>query len=395
MKNSLHQLFPKVAIVTDQMTAFGGADRVLLSVLKVLPDAEIFTILFNKEKYPNLPKKQIDTIHTSKLKKNKKIIALSNYRLLKIFIPYTYESFDLSGFDLVISLSAGPGKSVITKIGQPHMAMVTTPPRSLWDKELNVRASKFKKIYKTLSDKMNTDLRIWDYVISKRVDYWTSNSKYISKKIKKTYGVDSTVLYPGVSKEYFTKVEEKELAQIKKKYNLPKHFNLVVSRLYDYKKVDVAIRCSIEAKKNLVIIGDGPDLKYLQSISKGHEGLITFLNYIPDKDVIAIYHLADVFLFCGTEDFGLTPVESMACGTPVFAYKEGGLLETIQDHITGEFYTTEKELIKLILNFNEKDYNKNNLIKRAKEFSEEIFLDNFSNYIEYIYNNEKTTKENN
>ena len=135
--SSLHNIFPKVAIVTDQMTAFGGADRELFSMLKIFPKAEIYTTIFHQDQYPTLTNK----VNTTFAQKLTQIFGRNFYRHLKILNPFLYENMDLRGYDLVISISAGPAKSVITGIDQIHVARVLTPPRSLWDMELNIRAS--------------------------------------------------------------------------------------------------------------------------------------------------------------------------------------------------------------------------------------------------------------
>ena len=386
---SLKKKFPKVAVVADQMSAFGGADREMFSLLQLVPHADIYTIVFDKDKYqdnyPNLDKK----VHTSFVQKLSNVLPKHFYRHLKVLTPFAYESFDLRGYDLVLSISAGPGKGVITGLEQPHIAMVMTPPRSLWDKELNVRGSKFKALYKPLSIILNTYMRIWDWTISRRVDYWTANSKYIARKIKKTYDKEATVIYPGVEAKYFESSSQKNKREIREKYNFPEEFLLVVSRLYDHKRVDWAIRAAIEAGKNLVIVGEGPDRKYLEKEAKGHDN-IQFLGFVKDDmEVKTIYELADVLLFCGLEDFGLVPVEAMASGTPVLGYQEGGLLETIKEGVTGEFFKTEEKLKSLLIKFDKRIYNKEEIKKYAQQFSEEKFLINLNNYLNQVYEQEK------
>lgn len=384
--NSLENLFPKVAIVADQMNGFGGADRELISMLKLFPHAEIFTITFNKKIYPQITNK----VHTSFLQKWLERLPKSLARHLKVFTPWAYESFNLDGFDLVISISAGPAKGIITGIDQPHIAMTMTPPRSLWDKENNFRALKLSKMYSTISETINVFMRIWDVNIAKRVDYWTANSKYIQKKIKRTYGVDATVIYPGIEERYFETKKQSQLNDVKEKYSLPDDFVLIVSRLYDYKRIDWAIRACIKANKKLVIVGEGPDRKYLEKVANKNPN-ITFLGYVSDEEAISLFRLASLLLFCGLEDFGIVPVEAMAAGTPVFALREGGLLETVKEHITGEFFKTEEELCNLLKDFDKRRYNGKTIVKQARNFTEAKFLNNLEKYITQIY--EKETKK--
>ena len=374
----LEKLFPKVAIVADQMTSYGGADAELLSMLKILPHADIFTILFDKRKYPQIQNK----VYTSSVQKISKFLPKGFSRHLKIFTPLAYENFNFDGYDLVISISAGPAKGVITGIYQPHVAMVMTPPRSLWDNELNVRGSKLKWLYKPLSRVLNTRMRIWDWSISRRVDYWSANSKYVAQKILKTYRKEATVIYPGIIKKNYKKVD------VRKLYNLPKKFALVVSRLYDYKRIDWAINACKETNTNLVIIGEGPDLGYLKKIAK-KDKRITFLGFIPDSQKDSFFQEAEVLLFCGIEDFGLVPVEAMSYGTPVLAYEDGGVLETVKEGVTGEFFQDEEELSNLLKDFNKRRYNGQKIISQAEKFTEAKFLNNLEKFLINVSKEEK------
>ena len=368
--NKLEKLFPKVAIVADQMTSYGGADAELISMLKILPHADIFTIFFNKKKYPQIK----NQVYTSFVQKISKFFPKGFSRHLKIFTPLAYESFNFDGYDLVISISAGPAKGVITGIYQPHVAMVMTPPRSLWDDELNVRGSRLKWLYNPLSKILNTHMRIWDWSISRRVDYWSANSRYVAQKIKKTYHKDATVIYPGIIKNNYKKVN------VRQRYNLPKKFALVVSRLYDYKRIDWAINACKQADTNLVIIGEGPDLGYLKKIVK-KDKRITFLGFVPNDQRDSFFQEAEVLLFCGVEDFGLVPVEAMSFGTPVLAYEEGGVLETVEKGITGEFFKNEKELCNLLKDFDKRRYNGQKIISQAEKFTEAKFLNNLEKFL--------------
>lgn len=374
----LEKLFPKVAIVADQMTSYGGADAELLSILKILPHADIFTILFDKKKYPQIE----NNVYTSFVQKISRFLPKGFSRHLKIFTPLAYENFNLDGYDLVISISAGPAKGIITGIYQPHVAMVMTPPRSLWDNELNVRGSKLKWLYKPLSRVLNTHMRIWDWSISRRVDYWSANSRYVAQKIQKTYRKKATVIYPGIIKKDYKKVD------VRKLYNLPKKFALVVSRLYDYKRIDWAINACKQTDTNLVIIGEGPDLGYLKKIAK-RDKRITFLGFVPDSQRDSFFKEAEVLLFCGIEDFGLVPVEAMSQGTPVLAYKEGGVLETVEEGVTGEFFKDEEELSNLLKDFDKRRYNEQKIISQAEKFTEAKFLNNLEKFLINVSKEEK------
>jgi glycosyltransferase involved in cell wall biosynthesis len=373
----------KIAIIADQMTAFGGADRQMISMLKILPQADIYTVLFDRKKYRDITNK----VYSSFLQKFPFKYKLSKH--LKIFNPIAYESFDLREYDTIISISAGPAKGIIPDIYQTHIAMVMTPPRSLWDHELNVRATRLKRLYRFASSILNNYLRIWDITISKRVDYWVANSNFIATKVKKRYGVNCDVIYPGIQKDCFKKYPKKDIEEIVSRFNLQDEFALVVSRLYDYKKVDWAIEACKESGTNLVIVGSGPDEKFLKQKAKGCKN-IYFIGFLKsDDDVRKLYKKASVLLFCGIEDFGLVPVEAMAQGTPIFAYNYGGVKETVLENVCGKFFNSKEELSLLLKNFDKTGYNSQEIENRAREFSEEIFLQKLEKYI-----NEKTSKTN-
>jgi len=380
-KTHLEKILGKVAIISDPMTGFGGAEREMFSMMKLLPNADIYTMMFFKENFKRYPY----PVQTSFVQKLPFKRPLQTH--VKILTPLAYESLDLSEYDLVISISAGPAKSVITPIDTPHVAMTMTPPRSLWDQEESTKGSKLRFLYKPLADRVNNYFRVWDYSISKRVDYWTANSKYVKEKIKKTYGVDAEVIYPGVGEEWYKKRTELQLKKVKLKYHLPDNFVLVVSRLFGHKRVDWAINSCRDADKPLYIVGEGPDRKHLEKLVKENDN-VHFLGNIPDKDVITMYNLADVLLFCSIEDFGLVPVEAMAGGTPVFAYGVGGVRETVKEGVTGEFFMTKEELTNLLKKFNINRYNADTIKKHAMKFSEKEFHKTLTNFLTKVHEEE-------
>ena len=150
-----------------------------------------------------------------------------------------------------------------------------------------------------------------------------------------------------------------------------------------------AIRAAQRSGKNLVIVGEGPDLKFLKKIAKG-DSRIQFLGFISDDEVKALYTAAKVLLFCGIEDFGLVPLEAMAAGTLVFAYKYGGVLETVSQGKSGEFFENEEQLVELLKKLDERRYNKKEIVNQARKFSEEKFLNNFTEYIKQIHEKESS-----
>ncbi len=372
----------KVVIVTEYMNSIGGSDRVIESLLTIFPKADIYASVFNRKMYPNLKAK----VYTHKL-----FSYLFNHgigRRLSFFLPYIFEQFDLRKYDLVISVSAGPSKGIIPSVEQEHISIICTPPRHQWDGDINVRGSVLAFLYRFGSKILSNYLRIWDITASKRVDHMISISKFIQRKVYKTYRRDSEVIYPGIKDFWFKKVSDAQMYNARLQFELPDHFNLVVSRLYDYKRVDWAIRASIEAGENLVIVGGGPDANYLKRIVEREgngKSKVIFLGMLSDSEIRTIYKMADSLLFCGIEDFGLIPVESLATGTPVLAFGIGGTAETIEDGRSGFHFTSYDTLVELIRNQAWKKISAQWCIIRAQKFTESDFISNISKYIQEIY----------
>lgn len=362
----------KVAITTDSLIAYGGADRILESVLKIYPKAHIYTSLYNEEMYPSLNDKKVFPSFLQKWPFRKAL-----YRHYWLFAPIAFEQFRFDEYDLVISLSAGPAKGIITGVDTTHVAMILTPPRYQWGGELNTRASRLRLIYGLLRPYVDHYLRAWDFEASRRPDHIIAISKFIKSRIMKNYRRDSDVIYPGADLTNWYSDEKQKV--------LEKDFYFIASRLFDYKRIDLAIRACNKLKKNLVIMGSGPDKRYLKRIAGP---TITFYPYEPDESVIRRYmSQAKAFLFPGIEDFGLTPIESMACGTPVIAYNLGGVTETVIEGVTGLFFDkqTPESLTEAIEIFEKMSFDKKQIINRAEQFSEENFIKNLKDYLKRRY----------
>ncbi len=363
----------KVAIITDWMIKPGGADRLLLSLLKIFTNSDIVTSIYNKGDYIERFKVDNNVIETF-LGKSK--FFRKYYRHVNFLTPIAFEMVDLSKYDLIISLSAGAAKGVIPKPGQNHVGIILTPPRNLWDKESNVRALKLKNLYKIIAPLFNTYLRIWDETAIDRVDYLISISKFIQNKVQKTYRRESDVIYPGLDDYWFKKPVMDNVFEDTK--TIEEGFFLVVSRLYDYKKIDLAIESIKDTNKKLVVVGEGPDYPYLKKIA---DDKTIFLGWQNDDTIKYLYSRALALIFCGIEDFGYTPIEAMASGCPVLAYNKGGVTETVNRNVSGRFFNDKEDLKNLMKTFKTRDFQKDKLIMNAKEFSEEKFIKNLTQFI--------------
>jgi len=375
-------MFPKkVAIITEYMSDLGGSDRVISSLLEIFPDADIYTSVFNKKKYSELKNK----VYSSKLNNFFSKVLFRNFSVIS---PLIFENFDLRGYELVISVSAGASKGVITYLDQPHVCIMCTPPRHQWENLVNVRGSLLRSIYRLGSKLVSHYIRIWDITAVERIDYIVSISKHIQKKVRKIYKRDSELIYPGIEERFFNSIRKEELDKIREKYSLPEKYMYVVTRLFDYKNVDWAIKAAIACNKDLVVVGTGPDMRYLKNISKGCKN-IYLLGYLNDYEVQVLYNGAEVFLFPALEDFGLVPVEAMATGLPVLGRRNGGILESVVEGRTGFFFDSYTDLVSLIKKEAWRSLDRKLIVNRAKIFTKKKFIRSFKEYLKRIYEKKK------
>jgi len=346
----------KIALVHDYLIRFGGAERVFLNLYKIFPKAEIFTILYNKDK---MGKHLSGTkIHTSFLQSFP--LSLKHHRWLAPFMPTAVESFDLRNFDLIISSSSSFAKGLIIRPNAIHICYCHNPARFLWDYASQYDGGPvfFKKL-------LFHYLRIWDRSAASRVDYFIANSKTTAARIKKFYNRDAKVIYPPVM-DKIKSIDSKNLI-----FN--KYF-LIVSQLTPYKRIDLAIDVFNKLELPLIIIGQGRDKKRLQKMAKQN---VRFLGWRSDKVVRKYIKNCTAFVFSGEDDFGIAPVEAMLAGKPVLAYRKGGVTETVIEGITGEFFDdlAVESLADGVrrINMNINNYSPLVIRKVAEKFSQEKF----------------------
>jgi glycosyltransferase involved in cell wall biosynthesis len=354
----------KVAIVHDFLMKLGGAERVVKAFADMYPNAPIYTMLYDEEAVGKVfPKERV---RTSFLQKYPKFIR-DRYRFLVPKMPKAIEELNFEGFDLVISSNTAFSHGIVTPLNTKHVCYCHSPMRYAWDwvneyqQEHHISGLK-KLIYAP----MMKSLREWDKVASDRVGLYLANSKNVQKRIKKYYKMDSVIVYPPVDTERFTTSRDHA------------GYFLIVSTLTPYKKIDLAVQLFNKIGRKLVIIGDGPHKEYLQNIAADN---IEFLGFKDDATVVEYMKNCRALIFPGEEDFGITPVEAMACGKPVLAYAKGGVMETMIEGQTGEFFyeptveSMEDGLSRLM--YNEKFYKPRSIRLHSQQFSREIFEKNF------------------
>ena len=361
----------KTALLIDWLnTKRGGGEAVLLELAELYPQADIFTLIHNPELYPELDKRIVKTSFLQKMPKWLK----KRSRYLLPLIPTAIEQLDLSDYDLVISCSSAWVKSVITKPETTHICYCYSPTRMIWDYwPQYIEEQHVGPIRRAAIHLLTSRIRVWDFLSSSRVDYWDPISQSVSDRILKFYRTNpQPVIYPGADISKFKPSSSKE------------DYFVSVGSLATYKRIDVAIEACNELGERLLIAGDGPDRQRLEKLAGP---TIEFLGRVSDEKRREILSRAKAFIFPGLEDFGITPLEAMASGTPVIAYGAGGVSETVVDGKTGIFFDQiDKDSLKnAIEKFNNAKFDTSALESRAKEFSTDIFESKVMSTIDQLH----------
>jgi len=351
----------RVAIVHDWLVVDGGAEKVLRAILDIYPNADIFSLvdfLNDRDRSAILDGKSVKTSFLQKLP-----FAKKHFRNYLPLFPKAIESFDLSDYDIIISSSWAVAKGVKKSNNQIHISYCHTPIRYAWDL-YNEYTSNLKYPKKFLVQKTLKYIKKWDIETINRVDYFIANSKFVKERIKRIYNRDSIVIYPPVDIDSFKLHRDK------------KDFYLTASRLVPYKKTRLIVEAfNLMPNKKLIVIGDGEEYNYIKSIAKSN---IEVLGYQDREKMISYMQQAKAFIYAAIEDFGIVPIEAMACGTPVIALDDGGTKETVIDKVTGVHfaYQTKESIIEAIDKFQEVKFNYHNIrehsIKYTK-FKKELF----------------------
>jgi len=354
-----------IAIVHEYIQKFGGAERTLSVLAKMFPKAPIFTLLYNQETAFDIMGITPNRIKASSLQKLPKFIR-KKHGLLAGKFQKTIEEFDLSEFDIVISSSNSFAHGVITKMETKHICYYHSPTRYIWDwTNEYIDEIGLGKLRRFLAKKLFLKMRIWDQLASDRPDILIANSKTVQKRIRKYYKKDSVVIYPPIDVGRFKIRKPSEI----------QGFFLIVSTLSEYKKIDLAVEFFNKIGKKLIIVGDGDYREHLESIAGPS---IEIRGRLSDKEVTELMETCRGFIFPGEEDFGMTPVEVMAAGRPIFALRRGGLTESVIDKKTGIFFNEpnlesfEKGFAKF-LSFEKKYFKPEDSRTRSQKYSVEQF----------------------
>lgn len=353
----------KIALTHDHLFQIGGAEKVLLELIKVFPKSPVYTLINN----PNLSLQKEFKIYSSFIQDLP--FSKKHFKWYLPFMAMAWEKFDFSKYDLVITSASAFAKGIILTPKTLHICYCHSPTRYLWsDTHQYIDELNQPLLIKKFLPLILNYLRIWDFAAAQRVDQFIANSHFVAKRIKKYYRRESTVIYPPVEVEKFNTSKEKE------------NYYIIVSRLRPYKRVDIAIKAFNQLGLPLKIIGSGEEEKNLKKISKSN---IEFLGEVSEEKKVKLLSRAQAFIHPQEEDFGIAAVEAMASGLPVIAFKSGGALETIKDEETGRFFEEQswESLADTIVRLNLSEFDGEKIKKLSERFSSENFRTNIEAFI--------------
>jgi glycosyltransferase involved in cell wall biosynthesis len=331
-----------VGIVADWLVGFAGAEKVIAEFINLFPDSTLYSVVdfLSDDSRRLFNNKKATTSFIQRLPGAKR-----KYQQYLPLMPLAIEQLDVTKHDIILSSSHAVAKGVLTGPDQLHISYVHSPIRYAWDfQHQYLRESGLDKGLKgKLARWFLHKIRIWDCRTANGVDHFIANSQFIARRIKKVYGREADVIYPPVDVDRFQLQEDKE------------DFYFTASRMVPYKRIDLIVEAfSQMPDKKLIVIGDGPEMAKIKAKAGKN---IEILGYQPDEVMQDHMRRTKAFVFAAEEDFGITPVEAQACGTPVIAFGKGGVLETIrpfgEQNPTGVFFLdqTVSSLIQAVHHF--------------------------------------------
>ncbi len=363
----------KIAIVYDWIDKWGGVERLLLTLHEMFPEAHWYTSYYDKKSAPWAEKLRIQTSYIQHLPSFiKKSRVLSS-----VLYPYAFESFDLSTYDVVISVTSSFTKSVITKPQTKHICYLLTPPRYLWGMT-DEYLTGWKKV---VSAPFLRQLREWDYIAAQRPDVILTLSEHVAERCVHYYHRKADVVYPPFDVEYWLNIKK----NIKEKTTGNKqNYYLMVGRMEQYKKMDLVIRAFNTSKRKLIIVGKGTQQQKLKQIASTQ---IQFIERATDQELAEYYTNAQALILPQEEDFGYVSLEAQVFGCPIISYQKSGIVETTKGIQSAFFFSeqTENSLLEALARFEAVAYNvhKSNELKTAhfEPFSKAHFINTLLTYI--------------
>lgn len=359
----------RVALVHDWLTNLAGAERVMLAIHDLFPDAPIYTSVFIPEEFPDLADADVRTSFLQKVPWIRK-----KQQAFPFLRTVAFEGFDLSGYDIVFSDSHAEAKGVITQPETLHLCYCHTPIRYYWSGYNyyleNPPYGALNPVIKLVMPYMANYLRLWDRMAADRVDVFACNSQNVAKRIWKYYRREATVINPPVNTDWLTPSGTVE------------DYYLVVGRHIPYKRTDIVVQAFNRLGLPLKIVGAGSQLETLKAMAGPN---IELLGRVPDSELAELYSRCAAFIFPQDEDFGITALEAMAAGRPVIAYRAGGALETVVEGKTGVFFDRQDaaSLIEAVRAFKPEEFDAETLREHAKRFDISNFKSKVEAFVSY------------
>jgi glycosyltransferase involved in cell wall biosynthesis len=321
--DELRERFGRVAVVHDWLTIPGGSEQVVLALLDMFPAAELFTSIYDPAPWPEQIKRR--AVHSSHLDRIPG--ASRHYPKLLPLMNRAFRSFDLSGFDLVLSSSHACAKNVRTPRSALHVCYCHTPMRYAWD-DAFLHGEEVGRAMRLLLPPLLARLRREDLAGAAGPDVFVANSQHVAQRILRCYGRSSEIVHPPVDVDHFEALARRE----------PDDYYLTFGRVVPYKRVDLAVAACARAGVQLKVAGDG---RALAAVRADAGPSVQFLGKVSANTRDELFAGARALLFPGEEDFGIVPVEAQAAGMPVIAYAVGGASESVIDGVTGVLFADQ------------------------------------------------------
>lgn len=354
----------KVALVHDYLNQMGGAERVLLALHALYPDAPIYTSIYDPERVdPAFQRIEIRSSFMQRLP-----LVMKHHQSFLMLYPYAFERHDLREYDLILSSSSAFAKGIISRPDALHICYCHTPMRWVWSYQDYIKRERLGPMARALLPFFIERLRLWDQVAARRVDHFIANSPIVAQRIATYYRSKAVVIPPPVDTSRYHPSGRQE------------NYFLIVSRLVPYKRIDIAIQAFNALRLPLKIIGAGRDRPQLERLAGP---TIEFLGWLPDQQVQHYLAHCRALIHPGAEDFGLVPLEAQASGRPVIAYGAGGALTSVVDGLTGLFFyeQTPEALAQVVQNFQADQFDPLLIRRHAETFDIRHFQRRIAQFI--------------
>ena len=365
----------KIAIVHDWMTSMAGAERVVLEMHKLYPEADIFTSVYDKHAMPAFEHIDIKTTWMQKLP-----FWRFKQQVWAPLRPLAFKMLDLGKYDVVITSDSAEAKNIRVRRDAVHISYNNTPIRYYWSHYKEYKTDpgfgRLNPIIRLIMPVAVAWLKKVDYKAAQKVDYFISNSSEIQRRVMKYYHRNSVVINPPVDVQRF-----QENTSVKKRNGY-----IIAGRQTPYKKFDLAIKACNKLELPLTVVGHGTEHEKLKRMAGE---TIKFETNVSDADMVKLFHEHEAFIFPAEEDFGIVPIEAMAAGMPVVAFAKGGVVDWMKPGVTGETFPeqTVESLIKVLKDFSPSDYKKKDLDENVARFTNERFQLELKEFVESVTSN--------